>query len=470
MDQSQNPVIIGAGPAGLTAALKLVERGVKPRIFESSGEVGGLARTGGRGEWRVDPGGHRFFTKSEEILDLWRSLLPADQWVAVQRSSAMLVHGRFVQYPLVARDLIAQLGPRHALQGLGSFLWAKMGGAGGHDDSDSFRAWGEQEFGPYWYKMFFDGYVRKTWLADPEHITSDWANQRIKPINWRLRKEPELEELDAFLYPRLGPGQLWDAAAARLAEDGVMPELNTRVIKLGFDGETWTVYLDSGETVRTDAVFSTMPLRQLVDALDPAPPRAIRAMAAALHHRSLITVAVALRTPLDAPYNWVYTPSRKLRVGRIQNYSRWSDALAPKDWKGSFLGLEYYTAPGDELCAADDEKLKSIAHQDLHTLGIDESDVDQMMVERMPFAYPIYDDARDRSVSYVRDYLTSHYPTLHPMGRNGTHHYDNQDHAMLSALRSVGLYFGEHVDPWQVNTDITYHESGLLNGEEQAAG
>ena len=193
MEQSQNPVIIGAGPAGLTAALKLVERGVKPRIFESSGEVGGLARTGGRGEWRVDPGGHRFFTKSEEILDLWRSLLPADQWVAVQRSSAMLVHGRFVQYPLVARDLIAQLGPRHALQGLGSFLWAKMGGAGGHDDSDSFRAWGEQEFGPYWYKMFFDGYVRKTWLADPEHITSDWANQRIKPINWRLRKEPELE-------------------------------------------------------------------------------------------------------------------------------------------------------------------------------------------------------------------------------------------------------------------------------------
>ncbi len=464
----QNPVIIGAGPAGLTAALKLVERGVKPRIFESSDGVGGLSRTGGDGEWRVDPGGHRFFTKSEEVLDLWRSLLPADQWVAVQRSSAMLVHGRFVQYPLVARDLMHQLGPRRALQGLGSFVWSKMG-AGPRTDLDSFRDWGEQEFGPVWYKMFFDGYVRKTWLADPEHITSDWANQRIKPINWRLRKEPPLEDQDAFLYPRLGPGQLWDAAADRLADDGVVPELNTRVVKLSFDGEAWTVLLDNGKTVTADAVFSTMPLRQLVDALEPAPPRAIRTMASALHHRSLITVAVALRTHLDVPYNWVYTPSKKLRVGRIQNYTRWSNYLVPKHWEGTYLGLEYYTEPGGELNGAADEELKAIARQDLVTLGIDESDIERMMVERMPFAYPVYDDDRDRSVAYVRDYLTSRYPSLHPMGRNGTHHYDNQDHAMLSALRSVALYFGEHVDPWQVNTDVSYHESGLLNGEEHPA-
>ena len=171
---------------------------MKPRIFESSGEVGGLAFAPGPRRVAGGPGGHRFFTKSEEISDLWRSLLPADQWVAVQRSSAMLVHGRFVQYPLVARDLIAQLGPRHDPAG-SELLWAKMGRPHGHDDWTASARGVNREFGPYWYKMFFDGYVRKTWLADPEHITSDWANQRIKPINWRLRKEPEPRGADAFI-------------------------------------------------------------------------------------------------------------------------------------------------------------------------------------------------------------------------------------------------------------------------------
>lgn len=458
-----SPLIIGAGPAGLTAALKLVERGVTPRIVEASAHVGGLARTTGEGDWRVDPGGHRFFTKSEEVLDLWKSLLPPDQWISVQRSSAMLVDGSFVRYPLVGRDLLTELGFRRGARGISSLLWARMLDGMRFDNySESFREWGVREFGPYWYSMFFDNYVRKTWLADPDDITSDWANQRIRPINWRLRKEPDPADQDAFLYPRLGPGQLWDAAAARLAERGVVPSFNSRVVTAGFDGTSWTIGLHNGEVLTADAIFSTMPLRLLINALEPEPPQRIRAMAAALRHRSLITVSVALGTHLEMPFNWVYTPSKDLRVGRIQNYGRWSTQLHPENWNGTYLGFEYYVEPNGELWTASDDRMKSVVEKDLRVLGIDGSAIERVMVERMQYAYPIYDQARDKSVAQVRNYLTRQYPSLHPMGRNGMHHYDNQDHAMLSASKSVALYFGERVDPWQVNTERRYHEAGLL--------
>ena len=460
---ARNPLIIGAGPAGLTAALKLVEKGVTPRIFEASGHVGGLARTPSRGGWRVDGGGHRFFTKSEAVMDLWRSLLPADQWISVQRSSAMLVDGQCVRYPLIGRDLLTQLGARRGLRGLGSLLWSRfLGGMRFDDRADSFREWGEREFGPYWYRMFFEGYIRKTWLADPNDITSDWANQRIRPINWRLRKEPDPADQDAFRYPRLGPGQLWESAAAQLIASGVDLRLSTRVVEAGFDGSTWTLGLENGATVTGDAVFSTMPLPLLVNALRPRAPRHIRQLAATLRHRSLITVSVALGHQLDIPFNWLYTPSKEVRVGRIQNYGRWSRHLSPGDWKGTYLGLEYYVEPGGELWTASDDSVKSVVEEDLRTLGLGGPNVERVIVDRAQFAYPIYDHLRDRNVGLVRRYLTSHYPALHPMGRNGMHHYDNQDHAMLSAMQSVARYFGASVNPWQVNTDSGYHESGLL--------
>jgi len=459
----KNPLIIGAGPAGLTAALKLVEKGVRPRIFEASPHVGGLARTPSRAGWRVDPGGHRFFTKSEEVMDLWKSLLPPDQWIAVRRSSAMLVDGHYVPYPLVARDLLAGMGLGRGSRGLSSFLWSKIW-RGMHlaDGSMSFRDWGVDEFGSYWYSKFFDGYVRKTWLADPDDITSDWANQRIKPINWRLRKRPDPADQDAFLYPRLGPGQLWEAAAAHLIVDDVDLRLNARVVKAGFDGSNWILGLADGRTVTGDAVFSSMPLPLLVNALEPRPPEHVRKLAATLRHRSLITVSVALRTHWDLPFNWVYTPDMGLRVGRIQNYGRWSSSLAPKDWQGTYLGFEYYVEPSSELWKAADDHLRSVVEQDLRALGLGGHHVERVMVERAQYAYPIYDHVREKNLNLVRRYLASHYPSLHLMGRNGTHHYDNMDHAMLSAMGSVARYFGANIDPWQVNTESTYHESGIM--------
>ena len=465
MQPQRRPLIIGAGPAGLTAALRLAQGGATPRIFESSACVGGLARTPTKGGWRVDPGGHRFFTQSEEVLEMWRSLLAPSEWISVPRSSAMLVNGRYVRYPLRGRDLLTQLGPTSGMHGLASLLWSRslraFRAADISDTSETFRDWGRNEFGRYWYTMFFDGYVRKTWLADPGNIASDWANQRIKPIDWRSRQD--LDDHDAFRYPRLGPGQLWEAAAAALSHDfGVVPSLNSRVVAAWFENDTWYVELENGEIASGDAIFSSMPLRLLVDALRPQLPKDIRAVAASLRHRALITVAVGLRKEYDFPFNWVYTPDRSMRVGRIQNYGRWSSDLTPDGWQGTYLGLEYFTMPEDDLWVVDHESLGEIVEQDLRAVGIDNTLIEHIAIVRSQFAYPIYDPTRERAVARIRDYLRKNHPTLHPIGRNGMHRYDNQDHAMLSAMRSVERYFGSSVDPWQVNTGRLYHEAGLI--------
>ncbi len=456
-------MIIGAGPAGLTAALDLVQRGVTPRIYESSAHVGGLARTPTDGDWRVDPGGHRFFTRHEVIMDLWNSLLPHDQWTVVPRRSAMLVDGRFVPYPLQGRKLLSQLGFRSGMRGASSLMWSRLRrGMAATGQPQSFRQWGIEEFGRHWYQMFFDGYVRKTWLADPDDLASDWANQRIRPIDWSRPQRRNSQDQDVFLYPRHGPGQLWDAAAAVLTDAGVTPSVNSTVEGIWHDGRDWTILLQNGDTASGDALFSSMPLQLLVKMMEPQPPKHVQAIATSLHHRAVITVAVALREHYDIPFNWVYTPGPEFRVGRVQNYGNWSPALAPEGFTGTHLGLEYFTLHDDDLWVAGDESLGTIVERDLEAFGVDSSTLEHVMIVRSQHAYPIYDPYRERSVARIRDFLRENHPTLHPIGRNGMHRYDNQDHAMLSALHSVARYFGENADPWQVNTDLVYHESGIL--------
>ena len=272
--------------------------------------MGGLARTPADGDWRVDPGGHRFFTQNEAVSELWRQLLPADQWTVVPRRSAMFVDGEFVRYPLRGRDLLRHGGITNGMRGLGSLMWARMRtGPKVSNDVVNFRDWGTHQFGRRWYTTFFDNYVRKTWLTEPSELASDWANQRIKPINWRLHPDVGLDAADVFRYPRQGPGQVWEAAADALHTAGAAPVLNAEVITAKLDSDGWTLTLRDGRTATGDAVFSSMPLENLVQALEPAPPIPIQHIAARLRHRGLITIAVALRTRYDIPFNWVYTPA-----------------------------------------------------------------------------------------------------------------------------------------------------------------
>ena len=226
---------------------------------------------------------------------MWRALLPADQWISVPRRSAMLVNGHYVQYPLVGRNLLTQMGLRSGMHGLSSLAWSRFRRRA-HlvEGTASFRDWGTNEFGRYWYDMFFDGYVRKTWLTDPNEITSDWANQRIKPIGWRLDKERQFEDQDVFHYPRLGPGQLWEAAAAALADVGVVPSLDSRVVKVRFDGR----HLGRRVPERRNCVRGRRVLQHAAavagGGLGTRAAEAHPDVRRGLKHRSLITVAVAL--------------------------------------------------------------------------------------------------------------------------------------------------------------------------------
>ena len=273
----------------------------------------------------------------------------------------------------------------------------------------------------------------RTWLTEPADLTSEWAHQRIKPIGWRTRGKRKPDGEDAFRYPVLGPGQLWEAAAARLADSGVVPSLESRVVAARFDG-TWTVELDSGETASGDAVFSSMPLRLLLDALEPAPPRHIRAVAGSTQHRALITVAVALRQHYDIPTLGLHAASGC--EGRSHpELPPMVEGLTPDGWDGTYLGLEYYFGPTDDLYALDDESVKRVVAEDLHALGVDESTVERVMIVRSRSRIRSATGARQKCCPHPA-LLRQEYPSLHPIGRNGMHRYDNQDHAMLSACRA----------------------------------
>ena len=354
---------------------------------------------------------------AKRSLDLWRSLLPADQWISVPRRSAMLVDGHLRAVPARGRDLLTQMGFRSGLRGLSSLVWSRLRrGLRLVDDSASFREWGTDEFGRHWYDMFFDGYVRKTWLAEPEDMTSDWANQRIKPIGWQPpTKRGSPSDQDVFRYPRLGPGQLWEAAAAALADVGVVPSLNSRVVKARFDGDTWTVELQNGDTRHGDAMFSEhaaavaggrpgtraaeaysggrrQPQAPLADHRRRRPSEALRhSLQLGVHARQRLSGRAGFRTTA---------------CGR---------AHSPQtDWKGTYLGLEYFIGPDGELWSASDESLSDIVEQTFAQLGIGDSAVEHVMIVRSQFAYPIYDPGREESVARIRDYLRRALPVASP--------------------------------------------------------
>lgn len=444
----RHPLVIGAGPAGLTAALTLRDRGVFATLFEASTCTGGLARTAEKGGWLVDPGGHRFMTDDADILELWRSLVPPHEWLTVERSSAMYVDGHFVKYPLEARDLLRELGGLRAVKGIGSYTLGRLRTLLHRGGEESFKSWGVRTFGEHWYSTFFDSYTRKTWRVDPTHITSDWARQRIQPIQWA---SPAAQRGQPFSFPAHGPGQVWQSMADRLTSSGVDLRYASPIAEIQRRGLYWELELVDGTHHRGDAVFSSMPLRTLVDSLRPIPPGAVLEAAQQLAYRDVVTVAVPVGPESNFPYQWVYIPQNDVEVGRIQNFAQWSPHLMPAHWGGTCLGLEYYV-PEAERHEYDDDHFLRTAETDLSRLGIKTTETASAFVVRSQYAYPIYDDRRADAVSVISTWLQTVHPSLYSIGRNGMHRYYNQDHAMISAKTSVQHYLGEDVDPWSSNT------------------
>jgi protoporphyrinogen oxidase len=468
---SPSHIIIGGGPAGLTAAYLLATQGQAVRVFEADHQVGGIARTVVYKGFRFDIGGHRFFTKVKAVNELWRSML-GSEFLRRPRLSRIFYDGKFFDYPLKPMNALFGLGPWNALLVLLSYLWSHLRPI---RPEVSVEDWVSNRFGRRLYETFFKTYTEKVWGIPCHTIGAQWAAQRIKGFSlgaavrsmlWPKGGRQIKTLIEEFEYPRFGPGQMWERFQQAIEEHGGTVTLNTHVARLVHeDGRITAVEVvrgDRRELVPAQTVLSTMPLKQLVNAFSPAAPPHVVAAANALKYRDFITVALVVDTPELFPDNWIYVHDQKVKLGRVQNFKNWSPSMVP-DEKMSCLGLEYFCFEGDGLWTMADRDLIELGRREMAAIGlIDPDKVVDGKVVRVPKAYPVYDEGYEAALAVVREYLEG-FSNLQVAGRNGMHKYNNQDHSMVTAMLAVRNLLGERLDVWGVNADDEYHEEADLS-------
>ncbi|WP_313737592.1 NAD(P)/FAD-dependent oxidoreductase [Sphingobium yanoikuyae] len=479
VDQSVDVAIIGAGPAGLTAAYLLTKKGFSVTVIEKDPVyVGGISRTVELDGYRFDIGGHRFFSKSKEVVDLWNEILP-DDFIQRPRMSRIYYEGKFYSYPLRAFEALWNLGIWRSTLCMASFAKAKLFP---NRNVRSFQDWTVNAFGHKLFSIFFKTYTEKVWGMPCDEMSADWAAQRIKGLSlWGavvdglkrslgLNKKPNdgmatKTLLETFRYPRLGPGMMWEAARDRVIEGGNQILMAHSLKQLAQDQgtERWRVVADGpdGDVIINAAhVISSAPMRELAARIHPLPETLPEAME--LKYRDFLTVTLMIKSEDLFPDNWIYIHDSKVQVGRIQNFRSWSPEMVP-DESVACVGLEYFCFEGDGLWASADADLIDLAKKEMAILGLcNPDDVVGGAVVRQEKAYPVYDDAYADHVLAMRTELEAVAPTLHLVGRNGMHRYNNQDHAMMTAMLTVrNIEAGTRVyDVWGVNEDAEYHESG----------
>ncbi len=464
-------LIVGGGPAGLTAAYLLVQAGARVSVLESSDMLGGLSQTARYKGYRFDIGGHRFFTKVAPVERLWHEIL-GPEFIQVPRLSRIHYGGKYFDYPLRAWNALSGLGPIEAVRILSSYLRSKLRPS---PVEENFEQWVSNRFGRRLYEIFFKTYTEKVWGIPCTEIRAEWAAQRIQNLSLSKailnaasiqRRSKDVKSLiNEFQYPRLGPGQMWETCAERVRALGgeVLMNHRARAIELS-GGRVVAVSAETPEGPRrfeAEHAITTMPVRSLVRSLSPAPPAEVRAAAEGLRYRDFLVVALILEKEQLFPDNWIYIHTPGVKVGRIQNFNNWSKAMVPEPGR-TCLGMEYFCFEGDGLWTARDEDLVALATRELSELGLaDARLVVDGCVVRMPKAYPIYDAAYRGHLERVRTFIDA-VPNLHPVGRNGMHKYNNQDHSMLTAMMVVWNMQGASHDVWSVNTDYEYHEEQRL--------
>jgi protoporphyrinogen oxidase len=461
--------IIGAGPAGLTAAHVMSRAGMAVHVLEADHIVGGIARTVEYRGFRFDIGGHRFFTKVRAVEDLWRRMLGPDL-IERPRLSRIYYDGRYFDYPLKAGNAMRGLGPWRMAAIAASYARAKIAPV---RPEVSFEDWVVNRFGRRLYETFFKSYTEKVWGIPCTEITAQWAAQRIKGLSlWTAAREmlrggggSHIRTLiDRFTYPRLGPGMMWEAFARDLtARPGNRLTFGAHVSRIHHAGGRVTaVEYDGpgGPTLEPVAsLISTMPLRQLVEALAPAAPAEVLAAARQLKYRDFFTVALIIDQADVFPDNWIYIHDPGVKLGRVQNFKNWSPEMVP-DLSKTCLGLEYFCFEGDGLWTMPDRDLIAMGRRELGVIGlVDPSRVVDGTVVRMPKAYPVYDRGYEQGLDRVRAYLAT-FANLQAAGRNGLHKYNNQDHSMVTAMLAASALMGGKGDPWLVNVEDDYHETG----------
>ena len=513
-------LIIGAGPAGLTAALEFLRRSdVHPVVLEASREIGGISRTIRYNGNRMDIGGHRFFSKSDRVMNWWMDLLPpeasADTHHALQhqnkqrtlkaapglspqtadlvmlvrpRKSRIYFLRRFFDYPIkLTGSTLRNLGLVRTLKVAASYLLAKLFPRKQEKSLEDFLV---NRFGRQLYLTFFKSYTEKVWGVPCDTISAEWGAQRIKGLSLTTavlhffkkafvsrknegiqQKGTETSLIEKFLYPKYGPGQLWEHAADLIRGQGGEILLGWRATRLYVEGDRIVAVQavnDSGEQRRfaADYVFSTMPVRDLINALDISVPAEVREVSDGLQYRDFITVGLLVDQlkvheadggPLKD--NWIYIQEPDVLVGRLQIFNNWSPYMVADPTK-TWIGLEYFCYDTDELWKMPDEELKKFAISEVEKIGIlSAKDVTDAHVVRVPKTYPAYFGTYDR-FDLIRGFV-DRFENLYLVGRNGMHKYNNQDHSMLTAMTAVDNIIAGKNDKeslWSINTEMEYHE------------
>jgi protoporphyrinogen oxidase len=519
-------VIIGAGPAGLTAALELLERtDIVPIVFEASDAIGGISQTINYKGNRMDIGGHRFFSKSDRVMDWWLKILPLQgaagsgrQAVDISyrrqsRSVAVSEHGpdptvtdnvmlvrkrlsriyflrRFFDYPVTLNpETLRNLGLVRTVKIGTSYMLARVRQRKPERSLEDFMI---NRFGVELYKTFFEDYTEKVWGVPCAEIAPEWGAQRIKGLSITKavihavkqimpsrdsvrQKSTETSLIEQFMYPKYGPGQMWEEVARRVEAAGGEVHMRHSVIGLSIDGGcvTSATVRDeaTGETrvVEGDYVFSTMPVKELIEAIDDHVPADVKRIATELPYRDFITVGVLARklalpqgegpTKL-VPDNWIYIQERDVKIGRLQIFNNWSPYLVADPVNTVWMGLEYFCNEGDKLWSMPDEDFLTFAVDEIAKIGIvHKEDVLDGTVQRVKKTYPAYFGTYD-DFDKVRAYV-DRFENLYLLGRNGMHRYNNADHSMLTAMTAVdnivaGIKGKSNI--WEVNTEEDYHE------------
>ncbi len=472
----ERTVVVGAGPAGLTAALELGKLGRPGVVFEADDVVGGISRSVVFQGCRLDIGGHRFFTKVPEVEALWHEIL-GDDLLVRDRMSRIYYRDTFFDYPLKPLNALRGLGLFEAARVMASYLHSQLFPIA---DETAFDAWVSNRFGRRLFEIFFETYTEKVWGMPCSEISAAWAAQRIKNLDLKTalknaflgngagNGEVVTSLIDRFLYPRLGPGMMWERCRDLAASNGIETHLRSRVVRVHHAGarvEAVEVEGPDGETRREEAgaLISSMPIGALVRAMQPAAPAEVLAAADSLRYRDFLIVGLIVDRAELFPDNWIYVHAPEVRVGRVQSFKNWSPEMV-SDPELSFIGLEYFANRGDDLWNMTDDDLVELGAAEAGVIGLFEpGEVRAGTVVRMPRAYPVYDAGYETRLQTLRDWL-ERFDNLYTVGRNGQHRYNNQDHSMLAGLFAARGVAGEKLDLWSINEDQSFHEE--LSGEE----
>ena len=464
-------IIIGAGPAGLTAAYELCKLGVKSVVLEKSNTVGGISQTVNFRGYLFDIGGHRFFTKVKAVNDLWHEIMEEGKFLRRNRMSRIYYNKKFFHYPLQAANALFGLGVFNSFLTFLSYSKAQVFPI---KPEISFEDWVINRFGKRLYDTFFKTYTEKVWGIPCHEISAEWATQRIKGLsllsavkNSLLMSQPKVKAnviktlIDSFEYPEKGPGMMWETAAKVIQQKGSTLELNSSVEKIHFsENEITLLEIKSAGLTKVVAgthFISSMPMQELIQKMGSAVPVEVQNAARNLNYRDFLTVSLIVNQADLFADNWIYIHDSAVKVGRIQNFKNWSPKMVP-DPNKTCLGLEYFCFEGDSLWNMTDADLIKLGTGELGTLGlVNPADVEDGAVVRMPKAYPVYDSKYSDAVMVIRKFLEK-FKNLHLVGRNGMHKYNNQDHSMLTAMYSVKNIMGANLNVWDVNVEQEYHE------------